>query len=77
MKKGDPGKVEDSTRTARDRVIELLGSVSPEARQLVGEVLRLEQAQIHLKVASGIAGDIVDIVADAIANAAMPRITPP
>lgn len=47
--------------STRDRVVELLGRVSPEARQLVGEVLRLEQAQIHKKVATGIAGDIVDI----------------
>lgn len=48
-------------RTSKEQVAAILEQVSPEARQLVGEVLRLEQAQIHKKQATGVANDIVDI----------------
>lgn len=43
------------------RIAEILKAASPEAQQLVGDVLRLEQQQIHKKRATGIAEDIVDI----------------
>jgi hypothetical protein len=46
----------------REQVQEIARAASPEARQVITEVLRVERDKLHLKLPRGIVQDITDIV---------------
>jgi hypothetical protein len=49
----------DSTR---EQIQALLQEASPEAQEVVAQVLRLEKEKLHLKLPRGVVEDITDVI---------------